>query len=141
MQDSNLRSPAPKAGALATGPISVVIIIYDVVLSTLLIYYNILFYFCQIKFLEGMVGIEPTTKKLTASRSATELQTLEWDRLELNQRHMDFQSTALPTELRTRKWNRWELNPCYPVLHAGALPTELQFHDNLSYLPSKLSWR
>ena len=34
--------------------------------------------------------------------SAIEIRIIKWAELDLNQRHMDFQSTALPTELPAR---------------------------------------
>ena len=49
-----------------------------------------------------------------------------WLRLELNQRHKDFQSSALPTELQSHNWRfQRDSNPRSPAWQAGVLTATL----------------
>jgi hypothetical protein len=75
----------------------------------------------QMSFLERKTGLEPATLALARRCSTAELLPLVWCRRpELNWRHADFQSAALPTELPRHAqqripvvvWRRrWDSNP------------------------------
>ena len=60
----------------------------------------------------------------------TELPVHKWNRTELNRRHKDFQSLALPTELLFQIMSRVGFEPTTHWIHPTALPFELPYPFN-----------
>ncbi len=90
---------------------------------------NQLSYRPQIKLLERVIGIEPTTSAWKAEVLPLNYTRKWWVWTESNRRHLELQSNALPTELQTHKWrSRPGSNRRSPAWQAGMLTATPRDH-------------